>query len=363
MELKNDLTMMTKRICFFIDSLFNSGGMERISIDLANELVDYGFDVDFVVCSDNTDSFFELNEHIEIISIHTDSRTGSKLAGAKIIRQLWKERHYDMWINVGIHLIKMVFLSGIRRKGCKIITWEHFSSNRNYTRIKWWMMAMMSDAVVVLTEADKAVYHPMLRDKVHVIANFSVANLQEKSSTCAESIVISVGRLEYTKGFDLLINAWAIVARTHPTWKLKIFGEGEERGSLEKQIHDFNLKSVELPGRNEHIIDELTQASIYAMSSRYESFGIGIIEAMSAGLPVVCFNCAYGPPEIVVDGVTGLQTPCYNIEKYAENLSKLISDIELRKSYGNNGLKRFNELYTKEKVIGTWLELISRVLR
>lgn len=355
--------MTTKRICFFIDSLFNSGGMERISIDLANELVNYGFDVDFVVCSDNTDSFFELNEHIEIISIHTDSRTGSKLAGAKIIRQLWKERHYDMWINVGIHLIKMVFLSGIRRKGCKIITWEHFASNRNYTRVKWWMMAMMSDAVVVLTEADKALYHPLLRDKVYVVANFSVANSQRKSSTCTEKTVISVGRLEYIKGFDLLIDAWAIVARTHPTWKLKIFGEGEGRNCLEKQIHDLNLKSVELPGRSKHIIDEFSQSSIYAMSSRYEPFGIVIIEAMSAGLPIVCFNCAYGPPEIVVEGVTGLQTPCYNIEKYAENLSKLIADIELRKSYGSNGLKRFNELYTKEKIIGTWLELISRALQ
>lgn len=117
---------MTKRICFFIDSLFNSGGMERISIDLANELVNYGFDVDFVVCSDNTDSFFELNEHIEIISIHTDSRTGSKLAGAKIIRQLWKERHYDMWINVGIHLIKWYSFPEFVEKAAKSLLGSTF---------------------------------------------------------------------------------------------------------------------------------------------------------------------------------------------------------------------------------------------
>lgn len=115
-----------------------------------------------------------------------------------------------------------------------------------------------------------------------------------------------MGRYEYQKGYDRLINAWALIAKQVPDWTLHIFGEGSLRPVLTKQIYDLNLeKSVFLDGATNNVGKELSESSIVAFTSNYEGFPMAIVEVESAGLPVVSFDAPCGPKDIIRDGEDG----------------------------------------------------------
>ena len=117
-----------------------------------------------------------------------------------------------------------------------------------------------------------------------------------KASSCEVHRVIAIGRLTYQKGFDRLIDAWTIVNRRHPDWKLDIFGEGIRREALNKQIRNNGLeKSVTIHPFTKNIAQEYLNSSIFALSSNYEGFVLVLLEAMGCGLPCVAFDCPNGP--------------------------------------------------------------------
>ncbi len=190
------------------------------------------------------------------------------------------------------------------------------------------------DAFVLLTEGAREDYEKHLKGKVKLAKIPNSARELGGPPDLDAKRVLAAGRLTRQKGFDWLIPAWAQVEAKHPDWELKICGEGKWRERLEAQIAEHGLKNVALPGNCENMAAEMSNASIFALSSRFEGFPLILCEAMSKGMAPVAFDCPTGPAEMIRDGENGLIVPLGDIDAFAEALLRMIEDDELRHRCG-----------------------------
>ena len=176
-----------------------------------------------------------------------------------------------------------------------------------------------------------------------------------------EKTVLAVGRLHAVKGFDLLIRLFSKVHSAFPEWKLRIVGEGEERGKLETLLSELNARDyVTLTGKKNAagVEEEMLHASVYAMTSRSEGFPFVLLEAQSCGLPVVAYDVRVGPGFVVEDGVNGFLVPDLDTEMYRQRLAGLMEDAELRRQMAQASLNRA-AAFSREKVGEMWYSLIG----
>ena len=216
------------------------------------------------------------------------------------------------------------------------------------------------DRFVVLTQEDKEMWGEM--PGIRVIPN--AANfIAEKYSDCTAKRVIAVGRLDYQKSFDRLIQVWEKVHQQMPDWRLDIFGQGEWKEMLQGMIDERVLQdTVRLNDPTRNIGKEYSESSMLVMSSHYEGFPMVMIEAMACGLPAVCFDFKCGPRDIIVEGENGLIVPDGNVEALAEAMVRLMKDDELRKRMGENA-KKVVEKYSEDRVMGLWVNLYEEISR
>lgn len=214
----------------------------------------------------------------------------------------------------------------------------------------------MFDKIIVLTEKEKKEW--LLGDKVICIPNM-LATCPPKmfERNLLHKRVISVGRYAYQKGYDLLIDAWNKVNKKHADWSLHIYGSHDgdfgDYKRLIKKINYYDIANVYLHETISDVVSEYANADIYVMSSRYESFGLVLIEAMSCGLPVISFGCKYGPCDIIDDGRNGIIVPQENVDKMSDAICSLIENENKRILMSKNAIVAANN-YMPEKIIYKW---------
>ncbi|MDC0768584.1 glycosyltransferase family 4 protein [Streptomyces sp. HD] len=197
------------------------------------------------------------------------------------------------------------------------------------------------DVLTTVTEADATAYRRRMRlpgVRVDALPN-SVPDPVLPAADGTAKVVVAAGRLVPVKRYDLLIEAFALVAAERPDWQLRIYGKGEEQARLQQLVHRLGLgENVFLMGAAAPMEAEWVKGSIGVAASNFEPFGMTIVEAMRCGLPVVSTDCPYGPGEIIEDGVDGRLVPVGDRDALGTALLDLVRDDERRRHMGRTAM-------------------------
>lgn len=230
---------------------------------------------------------------------------------------------------------------------------EFFRKIRRYFFLK---SLLKADCVVSLTEGD-AVEWRRFHPQVRVVPNMLHPCDIEKSSLTSKR-TIWVGRFDYQKRAEVAISIWNLVVQKHPDWCLDIYGDGEL--SSEIGLMASRSKNVYVHKPVAQIFDCYCNSSILISTSLFEPFGLVLVEAMSCGLPVVSYDCPYGPSNIITDGVDGFLVPFDNIDYYADKICMLMDNYSLLERMGQAAFassKRFDA----EHIMPHWMALFNEL--
>ena len=374
------------KIVYCTDSICYAGGIQRITIAKANALSQIEGNEVWIIVTDNKQKpVLPINPEVHIIDLdinYFEDDWKSKLHVIKGI--LIKRKQHKKKLKTVLNQINpdIVISTGTSEKN--FLPQIHVNSNpafireihstKNYRRLSarntfdktlailgeyvdYSIFIKRYDKIVVLTEEDK-INNWKNNSKVIVIPN-PLTSICTKESTLEEKTVIAVGRLEYPKNFQSLIKAWTHVAKKHPDWKLEIWGEGSKRVELENLIVKLNLKKhVFLKGYTYDVQSQMLKASIFALSSIFEGFGLVIVEAMSCGLPVVSYACPCGPKDIITEGKDGFLIKQRNDDLLSERINYLIDNPNLRFKMGKYAKLKSKD-YSTNNITSKWINLFN----
>ena len=219
------------------------------------------------------------------------------------------------------------------------------------------------DRIVVMTDEERKAWKQ--NDKVISIPNMLIHYPEIITKDHLYRRVISVGRYAYQKGYDMLLDAWKLVENRHPDWRLDVYGSLDggngEYEQLQNQIETLGLKTASLHPATTNIYSSYLESDIYVSSSRFESFGLVLVEAMACGLPIVGFMSLYGPVSIIKDGLTGIQVPPQDTLQLVEAICQMIEHPEKRIQMGENGRLEAKK-YLPEQIMPLWHDFYESLL-
>jgi len=350
------------------------GGAERVQSAMANFWAAKGWSVTLMtVTGSSKPDFYELHPAVcrRSLGIASDSYSPvtamlKNAARLRVLRRTIRESAPDAVISFQIHENVLAILSCLGMR-VPVLVSERIDPSHEQAGWTWDFLRRMvyplASRVVVQTESVRAYFGNTVRRKILVIPN-PVRRLGCTTGASGPSYgvgtrtLIAAGRLVPQKGFDLLIRAFADVAREYPDWKLVICGQGPMRGELESLRDGLGLSGrVFLPGISKVLETEFSDADLFVLSSRFEGFPNVLCEAMSVGLPAVSFDCPNGPRDVVRDGLDGLLVPPEDVPALAAALGRLMGD-EAERRLMSTRAPEVAERFSAERAMGLWEEAI-----
>ncbi|KCY84447.1 glycosyltransferase, partial [Acinetobacter baumannii] len=169
--------------------------------------------------------------------------------------------------------------------------------------------------------------------------------------------IVTIGRLTDQKNYIHLLQAWKKIYQSIPDWQLNIYGEGEHEEMLQDYIKQHSLKNVSLKGSTSNVKEVYEQSSFFVMSSKYEGLPMVLIEAQSFGLPIVSYNCPYGPSDVIRDSKNGFLVEDQNVEELAAAILKLALSPQLLEQFSQSSLLNAKK-YQPEQILKIWIEKV-----
>ena len=376
------------RIVYCIDSINYLGGAQKVTVTKANALADLPGNSVWVIVADNSGKrYLELSPKVHFVDLGVNYYKDdwkstlhvikglifNRLKHRKLLSRVLKRIRPDIVISVGTsEKFFIVHIKGdwaVIREIHSVGKYRSLHASSCFQRmlaaigdfVDYCYTIKKYDKVVVLTKYDLE-ENWSAYDNVVAISN-PVTGGAENTSSLKNKLVVTVGRLVPIKGFSSLIRSFKIVLSRFPDWYLDIWGIGPSMFVLEDEIDKNGLSdNIRLRGSSCSIQQELLSDSIFVCTSMFEGFGLTILEAMSCGLPVVSYDCDYGPREIIDDGQDGFLVPVGDEQKLAEKICLLIEDQTLRSRMGIAAHEK-SKRYSTERIIGQWMELFEELLR
>ena len=384
------MSLVPLKIVYCTPSLYLTGGVERVLTLKANYFAEhFGYDITIILTDGKGKPFaYPLSEKIHIVNLDINF---DELWSCSFIRKVFvylkKQRDYRRKLTKELMRIRPDITDTLLRREINFITkikdgskkigelhvnkanYRNFEANEsNWFKelfAKFWMHNLIGhlsqlDRFVVLTDEDKASWYEI--KNVMVIHNPLSFNVQKISSHNTKR-VIAVGRYTYQKGFDLLLRAWQKVEKQCPDWELAIFGDGDKT-PYEKMAVDLglDLRRCFLNSRTDKIREEYAKSSIYVLSSRFEGFGMVLVEAMACGLSVVSFACPCGPRDIIKNGVDGVLVDNGDVEQLTRQLILLMKDETKRQSISDAAILNVQR-FQLEQIGEKWKNLFDDVVQ
>ena len=365
------------RLLYTFRSLAVWGGIERVLVDKMNYFANMcGYDV-YMLTTDQGDHIvpYHLEDHVHLEDLGIQFHMQYRYSGFRRLWDRWQRiRLFKKRLSERIRVIHPDVIvcttadpvySIAKVKGeIPLVVESHSICSRTLGRkgvrqrlVTRLLLDGLKQAarVVALTENDASEwrkYHP----HVEVVPNLVHLNNGQLSSLNNKR-VIWVGRLDYQKCPIEIIKIWKKVYPIFPDWHLDIYGEGEQLQEIEDIVNTLYM-NIHIHPPTDRIFDAYRESSILASTSLFEPFGLVIPEAMSCGLPVVAYDCPYGPSEIITEERNGFLVSCYDVDAFAEKLCMLIENEPLRKIMGHNAIQSTLR-FTKERIIPQWIHLFE----
>jgi glycosyltransferase involved in cell wall biosynthesis len=385
------------KICFFCNSIFSFGGVQRVLAVIAKEMAKSNevciLTLDNPSLAEN--DLYELSKNHIKVEFFQFERT-SKLTELTHKPYSWLYKRYQLnggWasclyarssfpkaqraklietlnkidadIIIGVHAFLSIKLATIRRqlKAKKVIGWMHNSYTAFFEKepaylegLKWHFKYQMQnlDNVVVLTKTDADLFKEELGLETSVIYNPLTLVPGNRCDVTAKKF-LAVGRMSpQHKGFDILINAFALFAKDNKDWTLDIVGDGPEHDMLQDLIIRHQLQNrITIHPFTQDVQSYYSAASVFVLSSRWEGFPLVIMEALAHGLPIIASDipvckeflggkdfCRFFESEsteslcnamlsiVKSDELKELSNVAYSFSKYNNSIEKIITQWE-----------------------------------
>jgi len=363
--------------CLYITNGINgSGGLERVLSVKASYLADeLNYDVHILTLNNGDENpFFEFSKNI---TMHDVKVGGSKpvkyfLSYKNGIQEVLNRVKPDI-ISVCDDGLKGVMFPLIFGQHTPVIYERHVSKQievksdnpsmiqRLFNSLKFRLMdfsASKFHQFIVLTNGSKKEWK---LNNIEVIPNPMPFNVSEKSKLLSKTVLV-VGKQSYQKGYDRLLEIWKEVSAKHSDWKVEVYGKLDSSLGLEKRAKALGIEDkVSFNPPIQDIDEKYKEASLYLMTSRFEGFGMVLIEAMSYGVPCISFDCPYGPSDIISDKEDGFIIKNGDISSFANAVIQLIENEELRHSMGMNAIENVQR-YNIESIGKKWDELFKSMV-
>lgn len=375
------------KIVYCTDTVCYPGGIQRATIAKANALAAIAGNQVWIVVTDNKrpTPVLPISEKISLVDLGIDyyaddwKSKWNVLKGILIKRKKHRRELGRLLNNVKPDIVistgtsEKYFLPHLKVASSPSYVREiHYSKDYRVRIARGWLekvLARIGDfadyriniwsyrRIVVLTEEDKRL-HWSSDDRISVIPN-PVLFYPVSPSSLHNKTAIAVGRLVYQKNFESLIRAWAFVQQKHKDWILEIWGDGGLRESLQEQINQNHLdKVILLKGYTDDLVSKYLDASFLVCSSLFEGFGLMILEAMCAGLPIISYSCPCGPKDLVREHDNGFLVQPGDEKMLAKQICLLIENENLRLRMGASARKYAKE-YSIEKIVQKWISLFD----
>lgn len=355
------------KILFIAPKINNADGIARVIAIKANYLIDnYGYEIAILTQNNgNTPLFHHFNEKIDFLDMKLKGNLFSFIGSYRSqlnsrIKSINPDRIIICDNGLKAFLIPFLVKSKIPlilEIHSSIFIEEQYNKQNFFQQIK-------SKLIYFYKQFGASKFDKFIVETQESIIEWKVKNGKvipnpiwfstDKTADLNQKNVIAVGRHVYEKGFDRLLEIWKKALIKHPDWNLTIYGKNNPDFDLITLAKKLEIeKNITFCDPVKNINEKYLEASIYLMTSRFEGFGMVLIEAMASGLPCIAYDCPCGPRTIIENKTNGLLIENGNENQFVQALENLIEDENQRFEMGKNAKSSINK-YQIDAIMNSW---------